>query len=519
MFETMIVTGYWLITCSVIAYLGYRELFLLKRLSAWTLPANVNDHSGLRVPDGTSIFASPGDIGARLLSVEAVAVSEPDNIVPIRLMIGAAYGAAWGAAGLWVSAVETGFSLWLLIVVNSAVMAFANQRGVKDAFITYVSEEGFGLVTIRCDGNIKYFLPHMTRRHCYLFDELESATSVGNVIMCIQRRSGDLLTLRRPLPFPPDEWRRWFQSWRHSLEDIGYSTSLSKVARITKKTDPMGLRNIVVSDLGVTFEIHSVLGGQRHTDQVAPRLPIGGQPRRPVGRLAFCETGFVFEDWIPLYASLRKLNLYSEGLEFMFWKIETLGRGTETRKVIDEWREKHVVSLPINVIDSITAEPDRLSISTIDRRRFNFFGDQIAGYAVLMRLIRSSIWSQGIKAELVAQIELDLKQLCEAGNAADLTGVVFGDRLPKHRASIWYAAFRFELHPRVGSELELQLRDQVFHDCFRVMQVQSSFEIDTMQRFLDSSRTIHCLSQPATSTGVASTPEIVVDATSVTRPS
>src|SRR5690606_8176322 len=121
---------------------------------------------------------------------------------------------------LLISAVENGFSFWVMIVVSSAVMATASQRGVKDAYITYVNQDGFGLVTIRCDQALKYFLPHMTRRNCFLFNDVDSATLVGHDIMLRPRqwRSGTVSsTLRRPGRICQDNWKRWFESFRLSL--------------------------------------------------------------------------------------------------------------------------------------------------------------------------------------------------------------------------------------------------------------------------------------------------------------
>ena len=512
MYEFAMVTVYWLITCIVVAGVCCREFLFFRPLLPWRLPANATNHSGLRCPENTSFFASPGDIAANSLSIEAHPPYELCRSAFLRAVIGAAYGALWGAAGLLISAVENGFSFWVMIVVSSAVMATASQRGVKDAYITYVNQDGFGLVTIRCDQALKYFLPHMTRRNCFLFNDVDSATLVGNDIMLRPRqwRSGTVSsTLRRPGRICQDNWKRWFESFRLSLLDRDYSESLAKLAKNYRLRYPMGLPNTLTSELGVTFFVQSVLGSQENTD------------RAPVGRIAYCETGLIVENWLPLYDSLHRNDLLSEGLDFMLWSIRSIDRGHEIQRLVDDWQEKHVFSFSPGSIISISAETDHLSFVATEGRRFSFYSDQISDYELLIRLIRSSIWSAGIEVELISQMAADLKELCEAENTSDLTGTIFGSRLPNHRASIWHSAYELELdrYPNVCSDRELRFRKRVFDDCRRAMSHHFRTESDALMKFLDSTRAADDLTQVSGKTQVVMPPEILIDTPLISPPS
>ncbi len=487
MCEFAVVTVYWLISCVVLAGACCREFLFLKPLLPWGLPANATNHTGRCFPARNSLFANPGDIGLTSLSIEAHALTKPRSSAFLRAAIGAAYGFLWGAAGLLIAAVENGFSFWVLTAVSSAVMAIANKRGVEDAHITYVNQDEFGLVTIRCDQALKYFLPHMTRRNGFLFNDVDSATLVGNDIILRPRqwRSGTVSsTLRRPGRICQDDWKRWFQRFRLSLQDRDYSESLTKLAKSYRLRYPMGLPNTLISKLGVTFFVQSVLGSQENTD------------RAPVGRIAYCETGLIVENWLPLYDLLHRNGLLSEGLDFMLWNVKSIDRGHEIQRLVDDWQEKHVFSFPPQSIISISAETDHLSFVATEGRSFSFFGDQISGYELLIRLIRSSIWSAGIEVELISQMAADLKELCEAENTSDLTGTIFGSRLPNHRASIWHSAYELELdrYPNVTSDRELRIRERVFDDCRRAMSRHFHTESDARIKFLDSTRAADDLS-------------------------
>ncbi|MEZ6127084.1 MAG: hypothetical protein R3C59_00210 [Planctomycetaceae bacterium] len=339
-------------------------------------------------------------------------------------------------------------------------MAITNRNGVGNAYLTYVNLEGFGLVTIRCDQALKHFIPHMTRGKRFAFNEIDSATLVGDDIVLRVRRwrlSMVSSTLRRPGCVTQDDWQKWFARIRRLLHDRDYSESLVRLSKSYRARHLMGLPNTLTSELGVTFLIHSALG--LHGKGFAC----------PIGRLAYCENGLIMENWLPLCDSLERKGLLCEGLDFLLWNIKAIDRGQDVQRLIDDWRENHVFAFPSESILPIAAESDRLSFTAKDGRSFSFFSDQISDYELLLRLIRSSIWSVGIEVELIEQMAADLKHLCDAVGGSDCIGTFFGTKLPNHRAFIWHAAYGLGLdrYPAVSNDRELQIREGVFHDCRR----------------------------------------------------
>lgn len=481
MFGTAVVAGYWITTCSVVAGVCCREFLFLKPHRPWRVPANAMSHSGQCIPENTSIFASPGDIGSNSLSIAAHAPTQSGSSGFVRAAIGAAYGVLWGSFGLLVSAVETGFACWGLIIVSSVVMAITNRTCVGDAYLTYVNLEGFGIVTIRCDQSLTYFIPHLTREKRFTFNEIDSATLVGNDIVLRVRRwrlSIVSSTLLRPGCVSQDDWKKWYECIRRSLHDRDYSESLLNLLKSYRARYRMGLPNTLTSELGVTFLVHSVLGLQEK-DAAAP-----------IGRLAYCETGLILENWLPLYDSLQRNGLICEGLDFVLWNIKAIDRDQDVQRLVDDWRAEHVVALPQESFLSISADNDRLSFTAKDGRSFSFVSDQISDYELLLRLIGSSIWSAGIDVELISQMASDLKELCERDNETDLAGTVFGTLLPNHRAFIWHAAYGLELdrYPNVSSDRELRIRKRVFDDCRRATSHQVLTKGGDLMKSFDSAR-------------------------------
>jgi len=486
-----------------------RSLFLLKPLSAWMPPSSVTSHVGDRFPDHFQFFADPGDVSGRILTAEANVTVDSDHPgrALFRILIGASYGAAWGVVGVWLCEIEASITQWILIAATAGLMARENYRGLQDAYITFVSEEGMGIVTIRCDARAKHFLPHMTKQKCYLFSQLAGGRLVGNEIKFATTNgdSNGFVTMRRPARLPVDHWQRWFHSGLVAFEDIRYSKSLSDLPNINRRC--CGLRNPVHRTAAVSFQVTSVLGERVHSGPEFFYSPNGGITRLPVGRLGFCEEGLVIENWVPLFEPLIKSDLCVEGLEFILWGIEPLDGRLELNEVISAWEADHVTTLSLETIESISEEKDSISIKAKDGRVFEFLRDQVVGYTTFLRLVQSSIWSYGIDHELRLQVMADIERLRDFGDFTDSSSQVFGSQLPKHRAMIWYAAFRLRLHIRVSNDVELQLKERAFVDCLRVLPGCEGMGSYLMQCYLDSGRSVDDSSNVDVLTEVFDTPE------------
>jgi hypothetical protein len=328
----------------------------------------------------------------------------------------------------------------------------------------------------------------MTRGKRFTFNEIDSATLVGdNIVLRVRRWRLSIVssTLLRPGCVSQDDWKKWYECIRRSLHDRDYSESLVKLLKSYRARYLMGLPNTLTSELGVTFLVHSVLGLD------------GKDAAAPIGRLAYCETGLIVENWLPLYDALEKNGLLCEGLEFLLWNIRAISRREDVQRLVDDWRAEHVVALPPESILSISADNDRLSCTAKDGRSFSFGSDQISDYELLLRLIRNSIWSAGIDIELILQMASDLKKLCETDNESDLAGTVFGTLLPNHRAFIWHAAYGLELdrYPNVSSDRELRIRERIFDDCRRATSHQAFTKGDALMKSVDSARATDDLAQ------------------------
>jgi hypothetical protein len=486
--EFAIIAGYWIITGVVTTGLIFRNVCLSRRLSSWKPPSTVTSHSGERFPDEFRFFADPGVIGTRILTAEATAEPDGYRIAMIRLLVGAAYGAAWGVFGVWLSEIPAGMMQWVLVSATAAIMARENLRDFHNAYITFVSEEGCGMVTFRCDAGAKHFLPHMTEMKCYSFSDIDAGSLRGNEIKLSTHEGtfSRIVVLRRPPRLPADHWKRWFNSCVTEFEDIRYCKSLRELANIGRLT--YGLPDTVNRTCAVNFLVTSVLGERAYSGPEFIVSPNGGITRLPLGRIGYCEQGLVIENWLPLYDSVSKSDLGTAPFELLLWGIAPLSNPVHVRETISRWEVEHVIALPLDAIDSIREEVDSFSINAKDGRVFAFLKDQVIGCSTLLRLIQGSIWSHGIIGELQREILEDVKQLCDSGEFDDSCSQIFGSRLPNHRAMIWYTAYRLGMRINVGNDMELQLKERAFVDCLRVLPGCAGMEGYLMRGYLDSGR-------------------------------
>jgi hypothetical protein len=460
-------TAYWVITSAFIlgAIIQWRNL---RKYTPWEPPSTLRNHRGEVLSSASVLFSEPGRQYNRLLSAEATVRRDSGWKRIGDGFAGALTGAAWGWFGVWISSVSSTPLQIAIIAACGALMAWQYVIDMHSAHITYVCADGFGIISARVS-RWRTLLPRSMADRSHAFADFVVAIPDESQLV-LYESDGTLVsrsTLRRPADIRAGDWQRWIGAVSCAFEDVRWSRALSHLAMYHSN----GMRDLPASARILTafkFDIVSLLGSKSLYGPGFTRCQDGIAVQTPTGRLGFAAEGLLFENWTPLYDALVDPETVSEVVLRAREPFGGVEATDEVREILEAWQRDHVQVFPLASIESVDERDKYFVIRMTNGQILEFDRSQVVGYPTLWRLIQSAIWRDGIEEQLRRELASDLNQIGGATATASIPDVVFGDRLPMHRAQVWYAAFKLRIDEEQGWNIG-SVSTVVFRDSCRAL--------------------------------------------------